>query len=601
MAFADPKKAKAWRNGIFHVLHSNITATSTSTSSRRSSVGTATDVAAARQYKVRRKQGPREVHREINRVFPSEAGSPHTPDKYRRQSDVDRLILRYLPDFNQASMATLMHRSAKEWKRTKTSLLARHLPAITAYMSYLPAHEWSPREISQAIYGLQYMKSDDRRVLKYLSVMTTIVSSSLGGESVEFYDDDEDEEEDDEGTFLDDDDEGDEEDEGDNDEEEGLSGAPLTLIPTSFSLSVFRDTTEQILAQHLLSQDGDDDGDDVAFTAKEVTTILYSLRGMRSDVNEVRGFLGTFNSVVERSKEGFDAQGAGNALYGLQGMSSEYPVVRRLVSLVSRRVEGCTEPLDAQAIGNALYGLRSMRSEHAEVRALVRVLATLIRRSDAAMRPQEVANALYGLQGMSDKHEEVRELLVALEEKVLRSRAGDGGSLGPTELGASLYGFQRMSGDCPEVRALLAAVTTKMLNFKMRLNAQAVGNALWGLQGMGSGLAEVRHVVQVLVRHVRAADPLDAQAVSNALFGLQRMSTASAEVCQLLSALAVKIEYCAQPLSKQEVDDAVVGLQGLLAADDADRPSAELQGLLSAFARQIKRCKEYKEGEPLAA
>jgi len=544
------------------------------------------------------------VHREINRVFPSEPGPPpQGQDRYRRQSDVDRLILRYLPDFNQASMATLMHRSAKEWKRTKTSLLTRHLPAITAYMSYLPAHEWSPREISQALYGLQYMKSDDRRVLKYLSVMTTIVSSSLGGESVEFYDDDE--EDDDEGVeqvFLDDDDDEDEEDEGEGNEEEEddevaqeLLDSPLTLIPTSFSLSVFRDTTEQILAQHLLGSGDDGDADDLAFTAKEMTTILYSLRGMRSDVNEVRDFVGTLNGVIDRSKVAFDVQGAGNALYGMQGMSSEYPEVRRLVALVSRRVEGCTEPLDAQAIGNALYGLRSMRSDHAEVRALVRVLANLIHRSDATLRPQEVANALYGLQGMNDQHEEVRELLVALEDKVLRSRAGDGGSLGPTEIGASLYGFQRMSGDSPAVRGLLAAVTTKMLNFKMRLNAQAVGNALWGLQGMGSEHAEVRDVVKVLARHVRAAEPLDAQAVSNALFGLQRMSTASAEVCQLLAVVAAKLEYCAQPLSKQEVNDAVVGLQGLMAEDDPDSPSAELQGLLNAF---VKHVKSSKESEP---
>ena len=153
-----------------------------------------------KQLRVRRKQDPREIHREINRVFPSNP-SPTVPShnhltdtnkKHERQSDVDKLIGRYLPHFDITSMSTLMYRSAKEWKQTKTCLLTRHLPAITTYISYLPAHEWTSKDISQAIYGLQYMKSDDHRVLKYLAVMTTIISSSLAGESIEFYDDDDD-------------------------------------------------------------------------------------------------------------------------------------------------------------------------------------------------------------------------------------------------------------------------------------------------------------------------------------------------------------------------------------------------------------------------
>jgi len=180
---AFPEKTKRIRRALEELRTSNISSYKLSTpkiTAKKKKIPT-------KQLRVRRKQDPREIHREINRVFPSNPSSTvsshhHLTDtnkKRERQSDVDKLIGRYLPHFDITSMSTLMYRSAKEWKQTKTCLLSRHLPAITTYISYLPAHEWTSKDISQAIYGLQYMKSDDNRVLKYSAVMTTITSSSL--------------------------------------------------------------------------------------------------------------------------------------------------------------------------------------------------------------------------------------------------------------------------------------------------------------------------------------------------------------------------------------------------------------------------------------
>ena len=229
---AFPEKTKRIRRALEELRSTNTTTTLQLRQQLSSSKKTKTKAKSVptKQLRVRRQQDPREIHREINRVFPSnppptQPSHNHLTDtnqKHERQNDVDKLIGRYLPHFDIASMSTLMYRSAKEWKQTKTCLLTRHLPAITTYISYLPAHEWTSKDISQAIYGLQYMKSDDHRVLKYLAVMTTIISSSLAGESIEFYDDDDnDVDEHDQDEERDDSDEYEDDDENQIDDDDG--------------------------------------------------------------------------------------------------------------------------------------------------------------------------------------------------------------------------------------------------------------------------------------------------------------------------------------------------------------------------------------------
>jgi hypothetical protein len=76
-----------------------------------------------------------DFHSEISRVFPNDGLLAFNSDKSIRQNQVDKLIYRHLPEFNQASISALMYRSAKEWKRTKISVVSRHLPRISSYMS----------------------------------------------------------------------------------------------------------------------------------------------------------------------------------------------------------------------------------------------------------------------------------------------------------------------------------------------------------------------------------------------------------------------------------------------------------------------------------
>ena len=78
---------------------------------------------------------------------------------------------------------------------------------------------------------------------------------------------------------------------------------------------------------------------------------------------------------------------------------------------------------------------------------------------------------------------------------------------------------------------------------KESLGAQAVGNALYGLQGMSSDRPEVLELLSALPGNlVGSNESLAAHAVGNALYGLQGMSSDRPEVLRLLSALADKVK-----------------------------------------------------------
>ena len=74
-------------------------------------------------------------------------------------------------------------------------------------------------------------------------------------------------------------------------------------------------------------------------------------------------------------------------------------------------------------------------------------------------------------------------------------------SLQAQNVGQALYGLQRL-GDSKEVRGLVAALTPKVQQCSEELSAQEVGNALYGLQSLGDS-KEVRGLVAALTPKVQ--------------------------------------------------------------------------------------------------
>ena len=71
-------------------------------------------------------------------------------------------------------------------------------------------------------------------------------------------------------------------------------------------------------------------------------------------------------------------------------------------------------------------------------------------------------------------------------------------------------------------REVLAQITVKMAQSTEPLNAQNIGNGLYGLQRMSSDVREVREVLaQMRKKMAQSTDPLNAQAIGNSLYGLR--------------------------------------------------------------------------------
>jgi hypothetical protein len=86
---------------------------------------------------------------------------------------------------------------------------------------------------------------------------------------------------------------------------------------------------------------------------------------------------------------------------------------------------------------------------------------------------------------------------------------------------------QDMSSDVAEVRVLLSALTAKVQenNSEGLFDAQVIGNALYGLQGMNVNSPEVLGLLCAITEKVRnSKEPLDAQAIGKGLYGLQGMT-----------------------------------------------------------------------------
>ncbi len=74
-------------------------------------------------------------------------------------------------------------------------------------------------------------------------------------------------------------------------------------------------------------------------------------------------------------------------------------------------------------------------------------------------------------------------------------------------------------------------------------------------KGQSSDSTEVQAMLKALMPKVESCrEALDAQNVGNSLYGLQGMSSDSAELRAMLSALVPKVESCREALKAQHID-----------------------------------------------
>jgi hypothetical protein len=109
-----------------------------------------------------------------------------------------------------------------------------------------------------------------------------------------------------------------------------------------------------------------------------------------------------------------------------------------------------------------------------------------------------------------------------------------------------------MDASSDRVQGVLSALAKKIEDADCELDAQAIGNSLYGLQNMDASSDGVQGVLLALAKKIKASNcELGAQAIGHSLYGLQKMSLSCPGVRSVLNAIenkmlssdAIKIEH----------------------------------------------------------
>ena len=190
-----------------------------------------------------------------------------------------------------------------------------------------------------------------------------------------------------------------------------------------------------------------------------------------------------------------------------------------------------------------------------------------------------ISRCIKGLKGMS-VISEVQAVLIVLTEAIRKSSA----ELGAQAIGNALYGLQKMDASTQAIQNLLLALTDKIQQSSAELSAQAIGNALYGLQNMEANTPAVQKILIALTDKIQQSNAeLNEQEIGNTLYGLQNMKASTQAVQNLLIALTDKIQKSSAPLDAQATGNALYGLHNMKASTPA------VHNLLIALTDKIQR------------
>lgn len=176
-----------------------------------------------------------------------------------------------------------------------------------------------------------------------------------------------------------------------------------------------------------------------------------------------------------------------------------------------------------------------------------------------------------------------QHVLAFIADRLTAVRYDSREKLSAQAIGNALYGLQRCD-DSEDVRKIIAALTPKIAQCTEELNAQAVTNALYGLQRLNES-NEARELVAVLIPKIeQCSTELGPQHIRSALYGMQGLGD-SKEVRALAATLTLRVEQCREKLDAQALGDALYGLRCL-------RDSDEARKLVAVLTSKIDECTE---------
>jgi len=136
-------------------------------------------------------------------------------------------------------------------------------------------------------------------------------------------------------------------------------------------------------------------------------------------------------------------------------------------------------------------------------------------------------------------------------------------------------------------------LTPDVLNYLMDaaedldMDARALGNTLYGLQGLKNSAA-VHRVVRIMAAKVQSStEDFTPQQIGNALYGMQNLRDAP-EVRVLLCAMETKLRMCKEHMSVQGIASACFGMKSL-----SDSP--EVRSVIQALAVKVEQLNDMRE------
>ena len=192
---------------------------------------------------------------------------------------------------------------------------------------------------------------------------------------------------------------------------------------------------------------------------------------------------------------------------------------------------------------------------------------------------RDISFFMYGINSLECVDEVDGKLLKLAARKISESNA----QLTSRAIGNALYGLQGITTDTIGAPELCEAIAAKVKTFEGDLNGQDIGIGIYGLQGMSSDWSEVRSLVQAMSEKIEKSETdMDSQALGNALYGLQSMNSIHSEVRMLVQSLAKMLGESSPTLSIQSIGAALYGLQKMTSE------SLEVRALLAALSEKIE-------------
>lgn len=172
--------------------------------------------------------------------------------------------------------------------------------------------------------------------------------------------------------------------------------------------------------------------------------------------------------------------------------------------------------------------------------------------------------------------------MAALAEKVELSTE----ALDAQAIGNALFGLQNMESKYPEVRSLVFAIAKKLVSLDVPMDSKGIGSALYGLNKMTSEEPQVRSLLAALATSIdQSKCVLTGEGVADALYGLSGMTYDCPELRSLLKALSNRIDGQRGKLDAQEIGNALYGLSGM----SSDMPEVRL--IVSKLTGKLTRSK----------